>query len=101
MTKLLLPVKTWGLETPHGEIDTCQTRTNTPVLCVHGEYLLLAGGGFNVGDQSPALTEASVFSPRSNQRLCHCASPHLPSIPMCFTLPRPPLHQLILLSLLK
>lgn len=81
MTKLLLPVKTGGLETPRREIDTCHTYAHTLIHCVQREYLLLAGGCFHVGDQSSELTEGSVF--RLNCRLCHCFAPH-PPIPMCF-----------------
>ncbi len=83
MTKLLLPVKTGGLETPRGEIDTCHMRTHTLIHCVQREYLLLAGGSFHVGDQSSELTEGSVFRLRFKRRLCHYSASH-PPIPMCF-----------------
>lgn len=42
MTKLLLPVKTVGLETPHGEIDTCHTYTHTHLVCA--ERIFTLGG---------------------------------------------------------
>lgn len=87
MTKLLLPVKTGGLETPRREIDTCHMHTHTHThILIHSaqrEYLLLVGGSFHVGDQSSELTEGSVFRLRFNRRLCHCSAPH-PPIPMCF-----------------
>lgn len=82
MTKLLLPVKKRGLETPRGEIDTCHTHTHTLIQCVYREYLLLAGGSFHVGDQTSELTEGTVFRLRFDCRLCRCAAPH-PGIAMC------------------
>lgn len=72
MTKLLLPVKTGGLETPCREIDTCHMHTHTHahilIHCVQREYLLLVGGSFHVGDQSSMLTEGNVFRLRFNRR---------------------------------
>lgn len=86
MTKLLLPVKTEGLETTRWEIDTCHTHTHTCIHSVCRENIYSWWGGcFHVGDQSSELTEGSVFRLRFNCRLCRRPAPR-PPIPMCFSL---------------
>lgn len=90
MTKLLLPVKAEGLETPRGEIDTCHTRTHALMHCVQWEYLLLAGGLLSCGrSELGADWGQSVF--RFNGSSSPCVSAHLLLA----------LHQLIQLSLLN
>lgn len=100
MTKLLLPVKTGGLETPRREIDTCHMHTHALIHCVHREYLLLVGGSFHVGDQSSMLTTGSVFRLRFNHRLSVTASLLIHPSPCVFS-QFPPLYQLICPSLLN
>ena len=81
MTKLLLPVKTGGLETPRREIDTCHTDTHTRTHSVCAGRIFTLGGGaafmWEIRAQSrlkavfSGLTAVSVPAP-----------PH-PPVPMC------------------
>lgn len=92
MTKLLLPVKAGGLETPRREIDTCHTHTHTVIHCVQWEYLLLAGGLLScVRSELGADWGQSVFRLGFNGSSSPCVSARLLLA----------LHQLIPLSLLN
>lgn len=92
MTKLLLPVKAGGLETPRREIDTCHTHTCTHSMihCVQWEYLLLVGAAFMWEIRARSWLRAECFQTRVNGSSSPCVFTRLLA-----------LHQLIQLSLLN